>query len=427
MLRVPIVEAREGMILAEPVLHPGSARTVLLRTGARLESHAITRLREMGVRELWVRVPGLDDLVRIVDPQFRDSCRELTQSLAASMDGAIAGSSVEVDFRSYRRTVMGMIERLVMNPRAGVFLSELGDQAHPPARHAGNVCALSLMMGLKLDFYLVRERARLAAGVARDISPLGVGALFHDIGMTRLSPDALERWNRTFDESDPAWREHPALGFDLVKDSLEPAAAAVVLHHHQRWDGEGFPCIPTLEGACVPPRASGIHVFARIVAVAETFERFRHPAHAPGARDDLTPPRPAVRALAMMRRAETRARLDPVVLRALAEVAPPYPPGSLVTLSDGRRGAVVTWTAEDPCRPTVEILGTLTPSRRAEARRERIDLRATTDLHVAEIDGHAVAGDNFEPLAEDISLSTLCGRLDGRQSASAGAGSPKAA
>jgi hypothetical protein len=412
MLRVPISEAREGMVLAEPVVHPGASRVVLLRPGARLDAVAPQRLRELGVRQVWVRVPGLDDLVRIVDPEFRESCRDLMDGLGSTLDAAMAGTGGEIDFRSYKRTVMGMVERLVMNPRAGVFLSDLGDSTHPPARHAGTVCALSVMIGLRLDFYLVRERARLSSALARDIAPLGVGALFHDIGMTRLDKGVLARWNASPDEDDPAWRAHTALGFEMVRESLEPAAAAVVLHHHQRWDGSGFPCIPFLDGSCTPPKASGIHVFARIAAVAETFARFRQPACAPGARDDLQPERPTVRALAMLRRPEVRSRLDPVVLRALSEVVPPYPPGSLVTLSDGRRAVVTRWTPEAPCRPIVEVLQELPVTRRLrEPERERIDLRVTREVRIERIDGWDVGEDTYDPDPAEATLTGLGARL----------------
>src|SRR6185295_8212451 len=104
---------------------------------------------------------------------------------------------------------------------ASVFVTELVGGDRPFVRHAGNVCVLSILMGLKLEFYLIRERVKLSPSAARDISGLGVGAMFHDIGMTRLDAQTLARWNETQDETDPVWQQHASIGFDLVKKDID--------------------------------------------------------------------------------------------------------------------------------------------------------------------------------------------------------------
>ncbi|CAG0997839.1 Cyclic di-GMP phosphodiesterase [Phycisphaerales bacterium] len=395
MLRVPIAQAKAGMVLALGVPHPAVPKAYLLRDGAALEDRAIAKLAELGIRDLWIRYPGLEDLVQYVNPGFQNACRELTSNLSATFDAAMMQSRVELEFSDYRRAVVGMLERIAENSKAAIFVNDLGGPGSPAARHGSAVCALSLLMGLKLDFYLVRERARMTSQRAKDLAPLGVGAMLHDVGMTRLPPEVSARWAATGNEDDSAWREHALLGFDLVKDQLEPAAAGAVLHHHQRWNGSGFPCIPSLSGACIPPRGSHIHIFARIVAAADLFDRLRH---APGA----DPALPAVTALAQLRREPFTNWLDPMVFRALLAVAPPYAPGSLVRLSDGREAAVVAWSPEDPCRPTVEILGALTAMpRRGEPSRERLNLRTERTLSIAVIDGQNVSSENFDPASKD--------------------------
>lgn len=428
MLRVPIGQAKAGMVLAQGVPHPAVPRAFLLRAGAALEDRAIAKLAQLGIHEVWIRYPGLEDLVQYVNPGFQNACRELTSNLSATFDTAMMQSRVELEFHDYRRAVVGMLERIAENPRAAIFVNDLGGPGSAAARHGSAVCAISLLMGLKLDFYLVKERARMSSQRAKELAPLGVGAMLHDIGMTRLSPEVSSRWAATGNEDDVQWREHAQLGFDLVKEQLEPAAAGIVLHHHQRWNGTGFPCIPSLDGTCIPPRGSHIHVFARIVAAADLFDRLRHgaapcpegraraksDASHPGAatspesnkgdasQADATPrpgpALPAVCALAQLRKEPYKDWLDPMVFRALLAVAPPYPPGSLVKLTDGREAAVTAWSVEDPCRPTVEILNALTPEpRRGEAPRQRLDLRANPTLSIAAIDGHDVTKHNFEP------------------------------
>jgi HD-GYP domain-containing protein (c-di-GMP phosphodiesterase class II) len=416
MLRVSLLHARPGMVLALPVHHPRHGDVVLLKAGAVLDAHCIPRLRELYVPELWIQYPGLEDLIRFVDPQVLSAYRDLTTTVGVALDTAMVQSTVEMDFYVYKKAVMSVLDRLVDSPHATVFITELIGGDRPFVRHAGNVCVLAILMGLKLEFYLVRERTKLSPAVARDISGLGVGAMFHDIGMTRLDAETLARWNETQDESDPKWREHVNIGFDLVKKDLDPAAAAIVLQHHQKFDGSGFPKRgPVIEGvpsrpataakgaalpaglkgaAPVAMKGSEIHVFARITACADLYDRLRNPAHSPGANAAENPSIPAVRALNMMRQAPYVRWIDPVVFLALLSVSPPYPPGSVVTLSDGRTAAVVDWSNLDPCRPKVAVINPTNPE---APRGEKIDLRKRKDLAVACIDGVDVTQDNFYP------------------------------
>src|ERR1044071_1838037 len=135
----------------------------------------------------------------------------------------------------------GVLNCLLAKPAAAVFIQELAGREQPTLRHASNVCLMSILMGLKLDDYLIAERSWLGPTAARDVTSLGVGAMLHDIGMLRLDPAVIRKWNHTQDQSDPEWRRHVMVGFEMVKDAIGPAAAAGVLHHHQRYDGSGFP------------------------------------------------------------------------------------------------------------------------------------------------------------------------------------------
>jgi HD-GYP domain-containing protein (c-di-GMP phosphodiesterase class II) len=380
------------MKLALPVHHPRHHEVVLLRAGVTLDHHSIPRLAELFVPEVWITHPGTEDLVRFVDPRILASYRELTTTVGMALDTAMVQSTVQLEYMDYKRAVMSVLARLMENPQAAVMVTELIGGDRPFVRHAGNVSVLSLLMGLKLEFYLVRERPKLSPMLARDLSGLGVGAMFHDVGMTRLSPEVLERWNKTQDETDEEWREHAKLGFDMVKGELDPAAAAIVLHHHQKYDGTGFPCRG--EGdSMVCLKGSAIHIFARIVACADLYDRLRHPAAAPGASAADNPSIPAVRALRLMRQPPYNKWIDPVVFLALLAVAPPYPPGTVVKLSDGRMAAVVDWSPLNPCRPTVKIMGDNNESTHTE----RIDLAANESLTIFESDGQYVGDDNFYP------------------------------
>jgi HD-GYP domain-containing protein (c-di-GMP phosphodiesterase class II) len=395
MLRVPIAQARAGMVLALPLYHPRRHDTVLLNPGITLDERSVARLQELRVSELWIRYPGMDLINEYISPELVEQQASLTSRISGAFDAVIRGAHARLDFGGYSSAIASLVSRLLSSPKAAIFINEMADRDEPALRHGSGVCLMSVMMGLKLEDYLVAERSRLGAASARDVSSLGVGAMMHDIGMLRLPPEVVERWNQTQDESDAAWREHVQIGFDLVKDAVGPAAAASVLHHHQKFDGSGFPLRPRQAGPDEPVRGSDIHIFARIIAATDLFDRLRHPPGGGGGDACV----PVVRALRWMQQEPYCRWIDPIVYKALLAVVPAYAPGSFVELSDGRACAVVEWLAHDPCRPTVQPIGDpSTGFDRSPPRAERIALTKCPGLSIVRAEGQDVAADNFYPV-----------------------------
>ncbi len=404
MLRVRTAHAKAGMELAMPVFHPRRHDRLLLRTGVKLEKATIRRLREMNLPELWIKYPSLEVVSDYVNPAVFAKRATVTRQIADSYDSLSTHVDAELDFGDFREAMNGMITLLSEQPKSALFLSEIVESGQPGVRHASNVAFLSVLMGLKLEFYLMRERSRLGGAYAKKVANLGVAGMMHDIGMLRLDEDTVKRWEQTGDETDEAWREHVKIGYNLVRGELEPSAAAAVLHHHQKFDGTGFPFRTTFGGDQVPMQGSQIHIYARVIAAADLFDRL---LHAPGRQEAGTdaPPTPVVRVLSRMQQKPYRDWVDPVVLSGLISVAPPYPPGSVVRLSNGVKGVVVSWAAGDPCRPEVMEISESLDASGDHGEGARIDLREYPRLCVAEIDGEDVVEDNFSP--EDTGCPAL--------------------
>lgn len=90
------------------------------------------------------------------------------------------------------------------------------------------------------------------------------GALLHDIGKIGISDAILRKAGPLDDEEWIEMRKHPRLGYDMIAgiDFLR-GASAIVLGHHERWDGNGYP--NGLSGTAIP-------VGARIFALADTVD-----------------------------------------------------------------------------------------------------------------------------------------------------------
>jgi len=391
MLRVPLVQAKPGMKLALPVLHKERPDTMLLRAGFELDDRALTRLRDMQLPELWIEYPSLSFIEKHISPQIVGARGQLQRVLATLFDRLNRDASAQLEYPEYKRTIHDLVQKLLDEPDAAFFITEMSNGNKPLMRHSADVAFLSLLMGLKLDAYLINQRRRLKAHRAKDVVGLGVAALLHDIGLLFIEAEVLDRFLESGDESDPKFRQHVKLGYDKLQSGLDPAAANAVLNHHQHYDGSGFPRRRDEKGRAVGLAGEQIHIFSRILTVADLYDRFRNP---PGA----SSPAPAVVALNKLRTPPISHWIDPTVFKALLAVAPAYPPGAVVTLSNGERCAVVGWTAADPCRPTVQVL----EEEGAESDEwdrpvKRYALSERRDLTVVSVDGVPTEEHNFYP------------------------------
>lgn len=388
------------MELAMPITHPTSPDTVLLRAGYTLDAKTISRLTELHAREIWINYPGMEFVVEQICPKIISAGQCLSAAIGKAFGEVMPDGKVDLDYHPYRRAISELMERLVASPKAATLVVDLASSQVPLARSAGHGSFLSLLLGMKLETYLMLSRSRLGV-MSRDVSNLGLGALLRDVGFTQLESDERWRWRPADDEVDPTWREHVQCGYEMLRGNIEPSAAAAVLHHHQHFDGTGFPHRIDLQGDAEPISGTDIHIFARIIAVADVFDRLRHPAPAGPDQPEPTPV-PVVRVQQQMLRTEIASWFDPLVLRALVHAVPTFPPGSMVTLSDGRRAAVLSHNPLDPCRPVVAVLTheAMDPDTFAEPG-EQIDLHMTPELHIVRAEGTSVADDLFEPTTPD--------------------------
>ena len=392
------------MKLASPVFHPESPSRVLLRTGFELDSRTIVRLRELRVRTVWISYPPLDFLLKHTSPEVIRHRASVAGQVYDLFDALSKDSPADLDYASYARTISSLSESLISNPDTMVFLDDVASMGNEELEHACAVSFISVLMGLKMSTYLEHQRSRVSAAVARDVTPLGVAGMLHDIGITQLSDEVRERFAKTKDVHDTEWQAHPMLGFQMVHGMVPPSTAAAILNHHQAYDGSGFPARRRADGGTEVLSGNRIHIHARMIAAVDMFDRLSRHVDSEGN------PVPRVRVLANMLRGKLAKKLDPMVMKGLLAVCPPYPPGSMVTLSDGTECVVVGWEPTDPCRPRVMVIDPNLPETNNAG--EIIDLSETMGLCIGVADGQKVGRDNFYPVhRSDFCLETASKQL----------------
>lgn|GEM_PF-3777788 len=118
--------------------------------------------------------------------------------------------------------------------------------------HTGRIRDLSIVLA---DALQVSSEVR---------SAVKLGSILHDVGKIGISDSILRKPGPLTDGEWDAMRLHPQIGHDMLRgiEFLEPALP-VVLHHHERFDGRGYPW--GLTGDAIP-------MAARIVAVCDAFD-----------------------------------------------------------------------------------------------------------------------------------------------------------
>ncbi len=91
-----------------------------------------------------------------------------------------------------------------------------------------------------------------------------IAAHLHDIGKIGIPDSVLLKEGRLNDEEWELMRKHPQIGADILAKSPNfSRIAAIILHHHERWDGKGYPF-----GA----KGEEIPIGARIIAVCDSID-----------------------------------------------------------------------------------------------------------------------------------------------------------
>lgn len=421
MLYCGIHEVEPGMVVAASVFHPRRANIELLAPGVTLDSSLLSRLHQLGVHSLWVEHDLTLDLDARINtgrsPALHTAFCQLRHDFRNVSRKTVSAGQVQ----AYRQVVMQLTCELIANRNLSGLTERLlgeGGSAGDAAlfTHCANVTYLALSVGLELETYIVRERRAMRLEHARDLTALGIGAMLHDVGKCAL-PDEL----RTLHEIDLAappgealddeYRRHARLGYQMLGSTRAPATARqVVLSHHQRWDGTGFPRLAceTRERKRGPLQGPAIHIFCRIVAAANTLDNLLrgHPAWVGGGagRDDEAHDTPLCAALHAFAGDRFEGWFDPVVRDMVLRRVPPFPVGSRVVLSDSRAAVVIAPSLEQPCRPAVRLL---------EDDAGTLDLQLHPGLHIARHAGQDVTKHLYHLPERSALAAVLTGRLAG--------------
>jgi len=213
------------------------------------------------------------------------------------------------------------------NPGALISLARLKSADDYTYMHSVAVCALMVALGRTLG--LGEAQCRQA----------GLAGLIHDMGKAVMPPEILNKPGKLTHEEFQVMRTHPARGHELLVEARGVAEEAldVVLHHHERMDGTGYP--HGLAG-------DAIARLSRMGAVCDVYDAIT--SNRPY-KDGWDP------AESIARMASWQGHFDKLVFAAFVKTVGIYPTGSIVRLASGRLAVVVEQSAAAVTAPVVKV------------------------------------------------------------------------
>lgn len=246
------------------------------------ESVIVSRIRSV----LAVPLRGRDRVLGVMqivstDPErkFEEDDLRLLTALSAKLSAALETARLYRELNElFLSTTWTLVEAL--------------EAKDPYTRgHSERVARYALLLGREIG---------IETPLRRD---LYYAAVFHDIGKIGMPDRILHSTDKLTDEEFARMKEHPVVGARLLEKipGLEGAVPGI-RHHHENFDGTGYP--DRLAGEAIP-------LFARIVAIADAFDAITTDR-------PYRPGRPPGEAVAVIR-ADAGKRFDPAIARRFVE------------------------------------------------------------------------------------------------------------
>ncbi|MDQ6830858.1 MAG: HD domain-containing protein [Gemmatimonadota bacterium] len=237
--------------------------------------------------------------------------------------------------KKIKRVVQGIVDQILNEESSLIGLTTLRDYDEYTFTHSVNVCIFAVALGRKL-------------GLTRlQLYDLGIAALMHDIGKTRVPVDVLTKPTGLTEDEWRVMASHPWLGvltlFQMRGQHDMPYRAMVVaFEHHKRVNLTGYP-------KHIRPR--DLSIYSKIVSVVDCFDA------ATTRRTYQSVPLSPADVLQEMR-SNVKRGMDQAIVKAFMSLVGHYPVGTLVVL-DTLELAVVVSVSPAPdslSRPTVRVI-----------------------------------------------------------------------
>lgn len=299
---------------------------LIINKGATKISRYIPNLKNMGIRYIYIEDKNSKgiEIPDAVTEEARNNCKSALEKTVLDF---------KKNYKFKLEALQAAMKRILMevntNKDVQVSLIDICSTDEYTFSHSISTSVYALLMGRALHYS------------DKQMQELSIGAVLHDIGKILIDTDATFESRKLTDEEFEIIKLHTVSGYEALKEvtSISEASKQIILQHHERLDGSGYP------DGIMGYEASE---YAKIVSIADVY-------------DALTTDRvyrkkwPTNKAIDYLIE-NGGTKFDPDLVRIFIQQVAVYPNGSLVRLSDGMIGIVEQQNQNAPLRPIIRVI-----------------------------------------------------------------------
>lgn len=324
MRRISVEAIKDGDILARDIF--SSSGVILMAEGSKLKTEYVPRLSDLRINTVFIYEEMTEDTITedISEEEIKKQCEESVRSTIQKYTYAEKDELKEIV-----KVADEIMSDILSQPHIMYNVSCVRKKSNELYEHSVNVAAISTLIALRAKF----PRPK--------VKEIAIGALLHDIGFTTVTVDTS---NLNLEECEEKVRKevmrHVIYGYTDVekKDWISKTAKDIILQHHERMDGSGYPF--HMKGEHLKPEV-------RIVALCDQFDSMVYGN--------------------LMKRYKVRDAMDYIVSQAgvqfdfrlvqlFMESVAAYPVGTTVITNEGDTAVVLRQNYKLPTRPVIRLL-----------------------------------------------------------------------
>lgn len=325
MKKISIDAIKGGEILAKDLYLTNG--TVLMSEGSVMRTGYIERLRYLRFEYIYiVDTPSTNPIDRVTEQAIQENVRDI---LHATIDKY--SYKVDADLIEIVNVANNIMEEVLTQEEVLYNISRVRDKSESSYLHSINVSALSVYIGARMHI------------PGRRLKNMAIGALLHDIGLIYIPFDLTGIDIDNCEENiHKEIKKHVIYGYSAVEKEewLPIVAKDIIVNHHERIDGSGYPFKLTAEK---------LSLEAKIVAICDEFDSQVY--------GNLMKKRKVHETMDYLI-SQANVKFDFKITQIFISSVAVYPLGTVVKTNEGDIGIVIRQNHSLPTRPVIKIIAT---------------------------------------------------------------------
>lgn len=324
---------------------PGSHSKQCLATNKRVEGILNVAERKMEYIDTKTTVDEL--------PEAKSALKHASECVARIVEHDLKKGQLNIE--TIKSAIKPILDSMVRNVDAFIWLSKMQQHDNDSYEHSVQNCALGIALGRHMGLNTM------------ELNTLATGLLLMDVGKIKIPKELLIKDSPLTPAETDIMRKHVAFTVEILRKTkdLNEHVINIALTHHERYDGSGYP--NGLVGVQTP-------VYGRMAAIIDCYDAM---ITTTGFRQGI-PEHKALQNIYNSRNKSFQQELVEQFMQCMGV----YPTGSLVELSSGAVGAILSQNAVQKLKPKVILL--LDENKQPYKKRQVFDLTTQnkTPLHI---------------------------------------------